>query len=75
MLPRRKKPKRLIGDNPLFRARYQELFGEAPVNPEAYAFWLRTIGVDPDTGRMTAEAFSLYKELLAAHEARRRKSP
>ena len=75
MLPYRRrapKPPRFYGDLPVFRARYRELFGSEPDEDRGgYFFWLRNVGVDPQTGAMTAEGFRFYHQLLTEQAAKR----
>jgi hypothetical protein len=71
--------KRCAGDNRLFREAYARHYGmdasfvvDRGHSPDAcadYAAWLRSKGIDPETGRMTVDGLAFFERLLAEQRA------
>jgi hypothetical protein len=67
------RPKRLLGDNALLRAHFREVFASDPNEDRiTYARWLRAEGIDPDSGRMTAEGLAFFRSVIEEANARNR---
>ena len=64
------KPPRLHGDLPILRRHYAELAGEDASGERCLA-WLRSAGLDPETGRMTDAGLELYHRLLHEQATKR----
>ena len=74
----RHRPRRLPGDNPLLRRAFiAEYASESQTGAaqgrgnlgEPYRQWLTARGIDPDSGKMSAEGLEFFKTLLDADRA------
>jgi hypothetical protein len=80
--PKRDAPKRLaVARNALLRDSFWAAIQRGEVQGTAwgvgsskydYGGWLRSKGIDADTGRMTIDGFAFYKQLLEEQDARNR---